>query len=157
MITKWDMVNYCHFDIILLIYITFQKSLYPAGVHGEVCQPHSWTNSRYIRIISTPDIHIDIWNFSAIAQVLKSNWFLFISPFDIPISVFIVGGCIYTFTRTRFQFHAVSRRVYILRAICPLSMLLHHDFVRRDPETILKRRHFGFKMVKRKETKEQLN
>ena len=72
------------------------------------------------------------------------------------MSVFIVGeGCIYTFTRIRFQFHAVSRRVSILRMICPLPVLLRHGFVRKNLETRLKRRHFGFKMVKRKETKRE--
>ena len=119
LITKCDMVNYRHFDI-SYPYITFQETPFPtaaAGAHWEVCQ-HSWafspTNSRYIRMILTPDIHIDIWNFSAIAQVLKAVRQLLITTRMLrpPMSVFIVSeGCIYTFTRTRFQFHAVSRRV----------------------------------------------
>ena len=78
LITKCNMVNYRHFDI-SYPYITFQETPFPtaaAGVHWEVCQ-HSWafspTNSRYIRMILTPDIHTDIWNFSAIAQVFKSS------------------------------------------------------------------------------------
>ena len=121
LITKCDMVNYCHFDI-SYPYITFQETPFPtaaAGVHWEVCQ-HSWafspTNSRYIRMILTPDIHIDIWNFSAIAQVFKSNQTATNNDKNAPprtaMSVFIVSeGCIYTFTRARYQFHAVSRRV----------------------------------------------
>ena len=84
------------------------------------------------------------------------------------MSAFVGEGCIYTFTPSRVRptinlplhgrdFNSTRFRgaiTFCERSVrCPLSVLLRHDFIRRYLETILKRRHFGFKIVKRKETK----